>query len=88
MNTVLVTGGTGFVGSHTAQALTEHGWRVRLLVRDQKRASAWFDKRGIRIDDYVVGDISNPADMTRAVEGCEAVVHAAAIVGLDAKEED
>jgi nucleoside-diphosphate-sugar epimerase len=86
MKTVLVTGGTGFIGSHTAQALVESGWHLRLLVRDQKRASAWFDKRGIRVDAYVVGDISSAADMERAVEGCEAVVHAAAIVGLDAKD--
>lgn len=86
MKTVLVTGGTGFIGSHTAQALAQSGWRVRLLVRDQKRASAWFDKRGIAVDSYVVGDISSAVDMKRAVEGCEAVVHAAAIVGLDARD--
>lgn len=86
MKTVLVTGGTGFIGSHTAQALVESGWRLRLLVRDQKRARTWFDKRGIHVDSYVVGDISSAADMQRAVEGCEAVVHAAAVVGLDAKD--
>jgi uncharacterized protein YbjT (DUF2867 family) len=31
--TVLVTGATGFVGSHTAAHLAAHGYRVRLLVR-------------------------------------------------------
>jgi len=86
MKTVLVTGATGFIGSHTAQALAASGFRVRLLVRNKARAQAWFDARGVAIDNYVVGDISDAAGMKRAVEGCDGVVHAAAMVGLDAKD--
>jgi len=86
MKTVLVTGATGFIGSHTAQALAASGFRVRLLVRDKARAQAWFDARGIAIDSYVVGDISDAQGMKRAVAGCDGVVHAAAMVGLDAKD--
>ena len=39
---ILVTGGTGFIGSHTARALAVAGHRVRLLVRDLAKAKRVF----------------------------------------------
>jgi dihydroflavonol-4-reductase len=80
--TVLVTGGTGFVGSHAAARLVEAGHAVRLLVRDPAkvaRVPALVDRASI---DVVVGDITDRQSVERALDGCAAVVHAAAHVSL------
>lgn len=85
MTTVLVTGATGFIGSHTAYVLARDGFSLRLLVRDPQRARAWCEARGIAVDAYIQGDIASKHDMQRAVQGCDALVHAAAMVGLEAQ---
>lgn len=81
---VLLTGGTGFVGSYTVPALLRRGHDVRLLVRDEGRAAAMLGRRGIGPADVevVVGDVLDRASVVRAVEGCDAVVHAAAAIGI------
>jgi len=83
---VLVTGGTGFIGSHTVRALAAQGHEIRLLARDAAKASRVFDPRGLRIDDVVVGDVTDPPTVAKALDGCDAVVHAAALVALKARE--
>jgi dihydroflavonol-4-reductase len=82
---VLVTGGTGFVGSHTAKALKEAGYRIRLLVRSESKAKSVFSKHGIEIDEILVGDVTDPAAVASAVEGCDAVIHSAAMVSTAEK---
>jgi nucleoside-diphosphate-sugar epimerase len=79
---VLVTGGTGFVGSHTVVALVRGGHDVRLLARDTAKVERVFAQRGIRIDDVVPGDVTDPSVVAKALDDCEGVVHAAALVGL------
>jgi nucleoside-diphosphate-sugar epimerase len=81
---VLLTGGTGFVGSHTVPALLARGHRPRLLVRDEKRADDALARRGVDPSsvEVVVGDVTDRASVERAVEGCDAVVHAAAAIGI------
>ncbi len=81
---VLVTGGTGFVGSHSVESIRAAGHDVRLLVRDPDKARRVFAPRGVDADDLVVGDVTDPACVDRALEDCEAVVHAAALVALEA----
>ena len=79
---VLVTGGTGFVGSHVAARLVESGRAVRLLVRDPAklaRVPALVDTTSI---DVVVGDVTDRASVERALDGCTGVVHSAALVSL------
>ncbi len=75
---VLVTGGTGFVGSHAVAALLRGGHRVRLLVRDPSKIKRVFEAREIEIDDYAVGDIADAQAVRTALMGCDAAVHAAA----------
>lgn len=70
---ILVTGGTGFLGGHLVRALLERGHEVRALVR---RGS---DVRGLRGTELVYGDLTEPVNLTQAVEGVEAVYHLAAI---------
>jgi dihydroflavonol-4-reductase len=75
---VLVTGGTGFVGSHAVAALVRGGHEVRLLVRDPRKIHRALGARGIQIDDYVVGDMVDAEITRKALMGCDAVLHAAA----------
>jgi len=72
----LVTGGTGFVGPKVLHALRAAGHDVRALVRSPSRAGqleAW----GCELAE---GDMSDSASLSRAAQGCEAVVHLVAII--------
>lgn len=82
---VFVTGATGLVGAHTALALLQAGHQVRLLVRNRVVAENWFRERGYTLDDFVVSDMLDKAVVKAGMQGCDAVVHAAAIVDLNAK---
>lgn len=71
---VLLTGATGFVGSHVARELREHGADLRLLVRAGSPAKNIESLTA----DRIIGDLCDPDSLRRAVEGCEVVVHVAA----------
>jgi nucleoside-diphosphate-sugar epimerase len=80
---VLVTGGTGFVGSYATVALLRAGHDVRLLVRDPAKVDRVLAPHGVDVVDRVKGDVLDEASVTAALEGCDAVVHAAAVVAND-----
>jgi dihydroflavonol-4-reductase len=82
---VLVTGGTGFIGSHTVSALHAAGHRLTLLARSPERAAQMLAARGLDPDDFVVvaGDIVDADAVRKSMAGCDGVVHAAAVVGID-----
>ena len=71
----LVTGATGFTGSHLARTLAVRGQTVRALVRDAGRARD-LEAEGIQL---VVGDIRDRAALEAATAGVEVVYHIAAI---------
>jgi dihydroflavonol-4-reductase len=83
---VLVTGGTGFVGSHTVAALAGAGHDVRLLVRDRGRVARALDPLAVEVSDVALGDVTDRAAVEEAVQGCDAVVHAASVVSLDVRQ--
>lgn len=72
---VLVTGATGFTGSHLCKRLADNGCSVRGLVRDVDRA-AFLRNWGIEV---VVGDLRNPESLEKAMEGVKVVYHIAAL---------
>lgn len=80
---MLVTGGTGFVGGWTAKAIADAGHRVRFLVRDPAGLQAGVARLGVDVSDHVVGDITDAESVRAALHGCDAVVHAAAVVATD-----
>ena len=83
---VLVTGGTGFVGSHTVAALVQAGHTVRLLVRSPRRIRPGLGPLGVAGVAHVVGDVTDPDSVATALDGCDAVVHAASVVSLHVRD--
>ncbi len=79
---ILVTGGTGLAGSHTIRELLEAGHEVVALVRSQSKFERVFPDAPDALQ-AVIGDISDRASVEAALRGCDALVHAAAIVSMD-----
>ena len=73
MPVAFITGATGFVGHHVAEALIRKGWSLRALCRRQ--SAGYSDLPGI---EWQTGDIRNPGEVVSAMSGSEAVFHVAA----------
>ena len=70
----LVTGASGFVGSHVVLKLLQRGQRVRVLAR---RESSRKNLEGLEVE-IVTGDLTDRASLKQAVAGCRRVYHVAA----------
>jgi dihydroflavonol-4-reductase len=81
---VFVTGGTGFIGGTVVRQLRERGDDVVCLVRSPEKAAKVTDLGA----ELVSGDLGDTAAMRSGMQGCDAVVHAAAMyeVGIPAKQ--
>ena len=81
---VLITGATGFVGSHTAAAMVRAGHDVRVLARTPAKATAVLGGVGVDAErvDIREGDMTDAASVADALAGCDAVVHAAAEIAV------
>jgi nucleoside-diphosphate-sugar epimerase len=83
MSTILVTGGSGFIGSHSILQLLAAGHQVRTTVRSLKREGdvrAMLKASGGEPDgrlSFVAADLENDAGWPEAVAGCEYVLHVA-----------
>ena len=75
---VLITGGTGFVGSHTVAAVIRAGHTV-LLARRPERADAALARLGISVENVVRGDVLDPASVQAVTAGCDPLINAAAV---------
>ncbi len=73
----LVTGSTGFIGSHLCRALIEQGWQVRAFHRPTSLLKV-LD--GLEVE-HALGDLTQPESLQTAMEGVEVVFHAAAFMG-------
>ena len=80
---VLITGGRGFIGAWTARVLLQQGHDVRAFDVHDERATfdalLGDDVEGSRVE-HVTGDVVEPRDVDKAVDGCEAIVHLAAVL--------
>lgn len=86
---VMVTGVTGFVGSHIAKALLERGYKVRGTVRDFEKA-AWLVNNILkayadtdRFELCYVSDITATNAYDEAIRGVSAIAHVASILTMD-----
>ncbi len=76
--TVLVTGGTGFLGEHVVRELLDlGGYKVRVLARSRSPVLAEMDVENIR------GDLLSGDELERGLDACDAVFHLAGMVSRD-----
>ena len=84
---VLITGGAGFIGSHLTDALLAKGHAVRILddLSTGKRSNLPLDNPRVEL---IVGDVADAALVARAMAGCSAVAHLAAVASVQASVDD
>ena len=84
---VLITGGAGFIGSHLADALLAKGYSVRVLddLSTGKRSNLALDNPRLEL---IEGDVADAALVARAMLGCRAVAHLAAVASVQASVDD
>lgn len=84
---VLITGGAGFIGSHLVDALLAKGHSVRILddLSTGKRSNLPLDNSRLEL---IEGDVADAALVARAMLGCQAVAHLAAVASVQASVDD
>lgn len=83
---ILVTGASGFIGSHVTELLLKEGYSVRALAHYNGRGD-WGHLQNIqeklqRNLDVKLGDVTDPYMVRDLVEGCDVVLHLAALIGI------
>lgn len=83
---ILVTGADGFIGSHLTEALVSRGHEVRAFVfYNSFNSWGWLDDASPEIKgklDVFAGDIRDPHGVRKAMEGCDLVLHLAALIAI------
>jgi NAD dependent epimerase/dehydratase len=83
---VLLTGADGFIGSHLAEVLLEAGYDVRAFVYYNSFGHCgWLDTLPASARDALdifAGDVRDPHGVKAAMQGCDAVLHLAALIGI------
>jgi dihydroflavonol-4-reductase len=79
-----VTGGTGYLGAHCVRALLARGDEVRLLVApDAQNAAVLRRFKEIGDIEVLAGDVRDTATIAKLLDGCDALLHGAGVVGTD-----
>ena len=83
---ILVTGADGFIGSHLTEHLVRAGYDVRAFVLyNSCNAWGWLDRASAEIRDALdvfAGDVRDPNGVRQAVQGCDIVLHLAALIAI------
>src|SRR5688572_7274870 len=83
---ILVTGADGFIGSHLTETLVRQGHDVRAFVLYNSFNSwGWLDSCAPDVTgkfEVFVGDIRDPHGVRKAMEGCDVVLHLAALIAI------
>lgn len=86
MKKVLVTGADGFIGSHLTEELVRQGYCVKAFVQYNSFNSwGWLDHCAPEVRgqfEVFAGDVRDPNGVRQALEGCEAVLHLAALIAI------
>lgn len=83
---VLVTGADGFIGSHLTEALVRHGHEVKAFTLYNSFSSwGWLDRCADDVRgefEVFQGDVRDPNGVRTAMQGCDAVLHLAALIAI------
>jgi len=89
--TILITGGTGYIGSWVTKDLLKKGYTIRLTVRDKSKTEKHqhlldCEKSSKGILEFWQADLLNTGDFDQAADGCSAIIHIASPFILDIKD--
>jgi len=81
---IIITGATGFIGSHLTEFLVESGFNVIAFDRYNSNNNwGWLENSQYKKDFQVIlGDIRDLDSVSKAMEGCSVVFHLAALIGI------
>jgi len=81
---ILITGATGFIGSHLAELCIQHGFDVVAFDRyNPNNHWGWLEDSEYKIDmEIILGDVRDYDSVSKAMDGCDAVFHLAALIGI------
>ena len=83
---ILITGADGFIGSHLTEALVRQGYKVRAFVfYNSFNSWGWLDHCAPDVKgqfEVFAGDIRDPHGVMEAMQGCDAVLHLAALIAI------
>ena len=82
---VLVTGGTGFLGSYIIKQLVEKGYAVRAIRRSNK-LPFWIPKEIFDAVEWIEGDVLDVVALQDAMEDVDTIIHSAAVVSFAKKD--
>jgi len=84
MNKILITGATGFIGSHLAEICVEKGYEVVAFDRYNSNYNlGWLEKSKYKKDiNFIFGDIRDYDSVFKSVKGCKKIFHLAALIGI------
>jgi len=81
---ILVTGSSGFIGSHLTEYLVKKGYKVLAFDRyNSNNHYGWLEKSKYKKKiEFILGDIRDYDSVNKAMRGCECVMHLAALIGI------
>jgi dihydroflavonol-4-reductase len=85
---VLVTGGTGFLGSYIIKELVEKNYSIRAIRRSASKLPFYISPNIFEKVQWVEGDILDTVSLEDAMEGVDMVIHSAAIISFYKKDKD
>ena len=83
MATILVTGGTGFLGIPLVRRLNSLGYNLKLLIRESSNINPFQDLKNIT---YIKGDVQDIDSINQAIDGVDKIYHLAAYTGIWARK--
>lgn len=83
---VLVTGGTGFIGSYIIKELVQKNYHVRAIRRTSSKDPFYISRDVLAKVEWVDGDVLDIVSLEEAMKDAEVVIHAAAIISYNKKD--